>query len=181
MQSKDFFNGRKIVIATMHGKESIIAPLLEKHLGLIPIIVENLDTDVYGTFTREIKRSGNQLEAARKKAYKAMELAKTDLAVASEGSFGTHPSVPFIQSNLELLVLIDTKNNLEIRGDYRTEETNMDGQYIQNIDEALAFARRIGFPEHGVIVRKSKDSKSDIYKNISTEKELSVLMLMYIS
>ena len=30
----DIFKGRKIVIATMHGKEKVIAPLLEKELGV---------------------------------------------------------------------------------------------------------------------------------------------------
>jgi hypothetical protein len=169
---KKIFEARKITIATMHQKERIIAPLLKDNLGVIPVTVEDFNTDTYGTFTGEIKRYGKQLEAAQKKAYAAMDLANTDLAVASEGSFGPHPSIPFIQSNLELIIFVDKKYGLEIRGHYRTEDTNMAGQYIKDVTEALAFANKVGFPEHGVIVRKSKDSKFGIHKNITTEKEL---------
>lgn len=169
---KSLFADRKIAIATMHGKESIIAPLLKENFGLIPVTPANFNTDKYGTFTGEIKRYGNQLEAAQKKAYSAMELAGTDLAIASEGSFGAHPSLPFIQSNLELVILVDKKNGLEILGHHRTGNTNMDGQYIKSVDEAIDFADRVGFPEHGVIVRKSKDSKYGIHKDINTKEDL---------
>ena len=156
----------------MHGKESIIAPLLKKEFDMTPVLEESLNTDKYGTFTGEIKRYGNQLEAAQKKAYAAMSLAGVDIAIASEGSFGSHPSIPFIQSNLELILLVDKKNNLEILGHHRTEETNMDGRYVNSVDEALDFINKIGFPEHGVIVRRSKDGKYGIHKNIKTQEDL---------
>ena len=58
------YKGRKLVIATMHNKERVIAPLLEKHLGVEIVVSKQFDSDKFGTFTREIKRVGNQLEAA---------------------------------------------------------------------------------------------------------------------
>lgn len=109
LTTMSLFQGRTIVIATMHGKESVIAPLLEKYLGVNPVLIENFNTDKYGTFSGEIKRYGSQLEAVKKKALVAMELAQTDLVIASEGSFGEHPMMPFVQSNLELIILIDKK------------------------------------------------------------------------
>jgi hypothetical protein len=166
----------------MHGKEQVIAPLLQKHLGVETIVPQGFNSDQFGTFTGEIKRAGNQVEAARAKVQAAMTQLGMDLGIASEGSFGAHPSIPFVQSNLELLLLVDRKNGYEIRGHHRTSETNMDGQYVHSVEEALDFARKIGFPEHGVIVRKTDprasekqaflDQTSDIHKNIHTEAEL---------
>jgi len=168
----DLFKGRKIVIATKHRKEQVIARILEKSLGVTAIVPNDFDSDKFGTFTREIKRTGNQLEAARKKLLAAMKQEEVDLGVSSEGSFGVDSSMPFTQSNLELVLLLDKKNDLEIRGHHRTSKINMNGQYVKNLTEALDFARKVGFPEHGVIVRKSENSKFGIHKNIQTEEEL---------
>lgn len=45
------FKGRKIIIATKHKKENVIAPLLIKYLNLECTVNEELDTDEFGTFT----------------------------------------------------------------------------------------------------------------------------------
>ena len=88
MNQHNFFEGRSIVIATKHKKQNAMAALLEKELGVSCIVPENLDTDMLGTFSGEIERDLSPLDAARKKCLLAMELTGTDLAVASEGSFG---------------------------------------------------------------------------------------------
>jgi len=167
----DYFKGRTAALATMHGKEKVIAPVL-KEIGVNVIVPERLNTDAFGTFTRDIDRAGNQLEAARTKAHAALALTGLDLAIASEGSFGVDPQIPFIQSNLELVLLIDTKNNLEIRGHHRSNETNMKGSYVSTIEEACELARKWGFPNHAVIVRKNERSKRHIYKDIVTHADL---------
>ncbi len=172
MQHTSPFKGRKLVVATMHGKERVIAPLLEEHLGVKVVVPQDFDSDRFGTFTREVKRAGNQLEAARAKARVAMENTGTDLAVASEGSFGAHPSLPFIDSNLELVLLLDALHGYEIRGHHRTTETNLDECVVTNVEEARAFARKIGFPEHGIIVRTGKRWPWGIHKEIRTEEAL---------
>lgn len=169
MQNSLLFKGRKLVIATMHEKERVIAPLLEKNLGVEVVVPKDFNSDKFGTFTREIKRAGNQLEAARAKAHAAIASVDAELGVASEGSFGAHPSIPFIQSNLELLLFVDKRNGYEIRGHHRTSETNIDGLYVTTVREALDFAEKVGFPEHGVIVRKSESGRFGIHKNIQTE------------
>lgn len=156
----------------MHEKECVIAPLLAKYLGVEIVVPTLFDSDRFGTFTKEIKRAGNQLEAARAKAYAAMASEGIDLGVSSEGSFGAHPSTPFIQSNIELVLFVDKRNGYEIRGHHRTQETNMSGQYVVSVEEALDFARKIGFPEHGVIVRKSENGRFGIHKDIHTEEML---------
>ena len=105
------FTNRVAVLATMHQKELVMAPILEE-LGLKVIVPANFNTDTFGTFTREVKRPGTQIEAARIKAQKVLEITGETIAVASEGSFAPHPSLPYISSNREIVLLIDKENDL---------------------------------------------------------------------
>lgn len=174
-QTKQPFGGRKLVIATMHGKEKVIAPLLEEGLGVVTCLPpRSFNSDRFGTFTGEIKRVGNQLEAARKKAHEAMEMAGCDLAVSSEGSFGPDPSLPFVQSNLELVLFIDRKNGYEVRGHHRTQSTTAFSESVSTVVEVLQLADKLHFPEQGLIVRAHEKSK-EIYKDITTIEELERL------
>ena len=163
------FSGRTAVLGTMHKKENVIAPLLKESLDLQIIVPEHFDSDRFGTFTRDVSRKGNQLDAARAKALAAMERTGCDLGLASEGSFGVDPQLPFIQSNFELVLLIDRKNDLEIRGHHRSAKTNIAGVYVSTPEEALAIARSWGFPEHGVILRLNKHIPILIKKSITSE------------
>ena len=54
------FEGRKVVIATKHKKELVIAPLLEKNLGVTCFVPDDFDSDALGTFSGEIKRKENE-------------------------------------------------------------------------------------------------------------------------
>lgn len=47
------------ILATMHGKERVIAPLLERELGLKVRVTTGLDTAQFETFSREIERKGS--------------------------------------------------------------------------------------------------------------------------
>jgi len=84
------------LLATMHGKEDVIAPLAERFLGVRLQVVDGLDTDTFGTFSRDVARTGSQLDAARAKVAAAFDmLPDILLGLASEGSFGPHPYLPF--------------------------------------------------------------------------------------
>lgn len=147
------YEGVLAVLATMHGKERVIAPVLEQSLGLRVALAVGLDTDRFGTFSREIARSGSQLEAARAKILAAFDADPTPgVGVASEGSFGPHPLIPFMPLGLELVVLIDRVTGFELIGQDFGPKTNFSHQVVSDIDEAIAFAERSGFPEHGLIV-----------------------------
>lgn len=71
------YAGVRAVLATMHGKERVIAPLLEESLRLRVSLAAGLDTDRFGTFSREIARTGSQLEAARAKIFAAFDIDPT--------------------------------------------------------------------------------------------------------
>jgi hypothetical protein len=162
------------VLATMHHKEKVMAPLLEKELGIKVVVPQNFNTDAFGTFTREIKRAGDQLEAARRKAKEALALTNQTLAFASEGTFAPHPVIPYISCNREIVVLIDTLHEVEIVGQEFSTVTNFNHKTIKTVEEAFDFAQKIGFPEHGLVVMSdaSSESRNEIIKGIVTEEQL---------
>jgi len=162
----NIFQGRKAVIATKHHKERAIGPLLLAHLGIELVVPTEIETDKLGTFTRDVMRPGTMLEAARRKAAEGMRLMDLDLAIASEGAFGPHPSSPLVAANTELILLIDQKHGLEIAGESVTLKTNFAHQYVANLAEALAFAQAVDFPEHGIVVRRDDKDNQDMVKNL---------------
>lgn len=158
MSSSYLFQNRVAVLATMHHKEVEIAPILELELGLKIHVPKNFNTDQFGTFTREITRPGDQLEAARRKALAALEQTSKDLAIASEGSFAPHPAFPILPCNRELVILIDQLNGLEVIGEAISTETNFNHCSISSFEEAYSFAIKAGFPDHKLVVMVCKDS-----------------------
>lgn len=161
------FQNRRLLIATKHQKEKVIAPILEKELGLICFVDENYDTDALGTFTGEIERTLDPISTAREKCLKAMEQNDCDLGIASEGSFGPHPSMFFVNADDEFLIFIDKKNKLEIVVRELSTETNFNGKELKTEDELIDFAHSIGFPHHALILRKASHDVSEIHKGIT--------------
>jgi len=180
-QHTGIFSGRTAVLGTMHGKEQVIAPILRRELGISVVVPCEFDSDAFGTFTRDIPRAGSQLDAARAKVRAAMSLLGADLGIASEGSFGPHPDIPFMQSNLELVLLLDTKHDLEVRGHYRTATGHLACTRVSSVNEALAAAAAIGFPGHGVVVRDTERGSSIIKKDIGTVRDLELTVSAMLS
>lgn len=166
------FKDRRLVIATMHKKEQVIAPILESGLGVKCILPEHFNSDQWGTFSGEIERKLDPIETARQKCLKAMELTGCDIGIASEGSFGPHPSIFFIQADDEFLLLIDSKNNIEIVCRELSTQTNFNSKTIQTEKELLDFALMVDFPSHGLILKGINDDQNTIHKGIIDQDEL---------
>lgn len=166
------FKGRDLLIATKHQKEMVIGPILENELGVKSFVTSNLDTDELGTFTGEVERKDDPVTAARNKCLMAMELANCDLAVASEGSFGPHPSIYFVPADDEFLLFMDKKNNLEVIVRELSTETNYNGAEIRTDKELNDFAFSTSFPSHGLILRKTKADFTEIVKGITNVEQL---------
>lgn len=162
----DHFRGRKLVIATKHQKHVVIAPILEKVLGVQCFTAADFDTDLFGTFSGEPPRKLPALDTARAKCQMAMEHANCDLGLSSEGSFGPHPALFFIPADEELLFFKDNKIGLEIWVREISAETNFAAQLVHSKEELERFARKAKFPEHGLILRPSEASPADIIKGI---------------
>lgn len=152
--------GTTAVLATMHGKERVIAPLIERFLGLAVEVTDGLDTDMFGSFSRDIERKGNQLEAARAKIAAGFERAPgARIGLSSEGSFGPDDFIPFFASGREIVVLHDRTSGLELIGHDATLDTNFGHEIVATVEAGQGFAKRIGFPGHGVIVLACVDGK----------------------
>jgi hypothetical protein len=148
------------VLATMHGKERAIGPVLAQGLGLRVALAVGLNTDRFGTFSREVERTGSQLDAARAKIAAGFEYAPyACVGIASEGSFGPHPYIPFLALGRELVLLIDRERGLELTGHFASPETNYGHAVVSDMEAAAAFAERSKFPEHGLIVMGCVDEK----------------------
>lgn len=171
----ELFAGRKLVIATKHGKESVLKPLFDVALGVNCEATTSLDTDLLGTFSGEIERPLDPISTARRKCELAMDLTGADLALASEGSFGAHPSAFFLPANEEWLLFLDRKNQLEIHARHLSMETNFGGQEFSDLDTLVDFAQKALFPSHGLILRNQKDSALEIHKGITDPSLLSQL------
>ena len=163
----DFFSGRRLLIVTKHEKEAVLAPLLEEALGVTCFVAKDFDTDSLGTFSGEIARKDDALTTLRNKCWEGMKLEGFDLAVATEGSFGNHPTVFFAPANDELIMLVDQKHNLEIVERILSMETNFDSSELHTRDELKAFLDKVQFPSHGVILKDAAENWTKIYKGIT--------------
>lgn len=161
------FEKRRLIIATKHRKESVIAPIVERDLGVVALVDPDFDTDELGTFTGEVERVLDPVSAAREKCLRAMKANDCDLGIASEGSFGPHPTMFFVNADDEILIFIDLKNNLEIVVRELSAETNFNAAMVSTKHEVMEFAKDSRFPEHGLILRESRESDRDIYKGIT--------------
>lgn len=157
--SQRYFQGRTIVIATMHHKERAIAPLLTEALGVQVQVPKHFDTDRFGTFTRDIERPGDQIATARLKAKAALAATGETLAIASEGSFVPHPWLPGLPLDREIVLLLDAQHDLEIVGQVTSTTTNFRHKTVRSLAEAIAFAEAIGFPQHGLIAMTEQFTK----------------------
>jgi len=171
------FEGRSLVIATKHDKEQVIAPILEEGLGVDCFVPENYDTDFFGSFSGEIERKITAIETVRAKCLTAMELFNCDLGMASEGSFGAHPSVFFAQADDEFLIFIDKKNELEIIVRELSLDTNFHGESLDTMEQLYDFANRVQFPSHAIILRSNPFNNSCIIKGITTNELLEKTFL----
>ncbi|MHB8369797.1 MAG: DUF6671 family protein [Leptospirales bacterium] len=166
--------GIRVALLTRHGKERVIAPVLEPELGCLIEHVSSYDTDLLGSFTREIAREGTQIGAARRKARLGMELAKVPVGLASEGSFGADPMTGMIPWNVECIVWIDDRLGIEVVG-FAQGFARFSHVLAENWEDAETFARQSGFPEHHMVVRPEGEADLRIFKGISYWEELEEL------
>lgn len=143
-----------MVVASMHGKELVMKPLLKQYLQVDAMTVPGLDTDEFGTFSGEVPRRHDPVHTLRLKIHKALELTGQTLGIGSEGSFGPHPHLPFIAADQEWVMLVDLEHNLEIMDMCLSTETNFAVQEVSGLEDLRDFANRVSFPSHGIILRE---------------------------
>lgn len=160
------FQGRTLHVATMHGKERVLGPMLERDLGVRVSLPPGLDTDCLGTFSGERERIGDVLSVLRAKCRMAMEATGGDLALASEGCFGPHPTLCFVPADEEWVMLMDCSQDLEVVGRVLSTETNYAFQEVSDWQALERFATEVRFPSHGLILRDRCDGSKSMVKGL---------------
>jgi len=162
-----FFLNRQIAFLTQHGKQTPVRRILEPALGCVIRHETGFNTDLLGTFSREIERVGSQLDAARRKAQLAMELSGLSLGLGSEGTFASDPYTGMFSWDYEVLLLMDRTTGIEIVG--RAQGGAHHAHLLAaNWPELEAFARREGFPEHGLVLRPESEKDERIEKDFTS-------------
>ncbi|MBC2771816.1 hypothetical protein H6M51_03025 [Rhizobium sp. AQ_MP] len=164
---------KQLAMATMHGKEQALTPAFAA-LGLELVLPVGLDTDQFGTFSRDRPRAGTMLDAARAKAEAAMEATGLPAAIASEGSYGPHPTVPFLAAGREMLLFVDRVNGFEVVEMTIDEEPSFGHCEATSIEQLAGFLDRIGFPQHGVIVAPAGQLNTPVAKGIMDQAGLTL-------
>lgn len=165
------YAGKRVAFLTQHGKERVVAPVLDAALGCRVERVAGYDTDHLGTFTRDIPRFGTQLDAARRKARIGMELAGSPLGLASEGSFGPDPFTGMSSWNVEVLLFIDDGLGIEVCGVFQGPGGS-EHLRAENWPAVEAFARKTGFPAQQLVLRPDDERDPRIRKGIASWPEL---------
>jgi hypothetical protein len=153
------YRGRTVVLTTKHGKERSLARPFRSALGVTVKVAVDIDTDTLGTFTGEIARVGTPKEVAIAKARLGLSSTAEKLGLASEGSFGPHPQIPWLAVDHELLAFVDQELSIEVIESLVTDKTNFGHCRARQVDELEQFVQRSLFPSHALIVRPNDGIK----------------------
>jgi hypothetical protein len=162
---------KRIALATKHDKLRLIKPAFNKYVRC-DLFEVNLDTDQLGTFSGEIERVAPPRETAIHKARLGMKETGLLLGIASEGSIGPDPVVPFIHSNIEHLVLVDDQNGIIISEIYRSFEITAATITAVPDQDLTSFLEKADFPNHALIVRPNTQIKSNSIKGVNNHEQL---------
>ena len=164
------YRGTTAAIATKHLKEQIIAPIFGE-LG-VSLEVAAVDTDLLGTFTGEIEREGTPKEVAIRKARLGMAATGLAYGLASEGSIGPDPIVPFLASDIECLAWVDDRLGIEIVEFHRSMEIKAVHGVLAEIADLDEFLTKADFPNHGLIIK----SDAEIFKGVTNRGQLQEIL-----
>lgn len=135
------------------------------------LVISDIDTDFFGTFSGEVERKFPPIETAIAKAKAGMNSTGLKLGIASEGSIGNDPVIPLLISDIEIMVLVDLINDLVITESYRSFDITA-STFLANVDDDLTdYLSRIDFPNQKLIA-KSNPSHTEVIKGIGSSKEL---------
>lgn len=167
--------GRVLGVASMHGKERAIGPAFAERFPLAGCrAIAGLDTDAFGTFSGERRRTLEPRAAAEAKARAGAQAGGLDLVIASEGSFVPHPAVPLLTCDEEWLVLLDLRDGSLRAHRHVAVDVACAGRACGSLDEVAAFAARLPFPEHRLVLRPREawQPGDEMLKGIAAHDEL---------
>jgi hypothetical protein len=173
------FFATEIVLASKHEKLQLIEPAFRQVLQSKMREVA-VDTDQLGTFSGEIERKDPPRETAIKKARLGIEATGIPLGLASEGSIGSDPIIPWIQSDHELIVLVDAERNRIYSESFLSREITIASIEITAGDSLEDFLKRADFPRHALIVQPISPTSPVFFKGIRELADLNTAIVQSI-
>ena len=165
------YAGKTAYLATQHGKGALIAPAFQSILDM-DVVEVAVNTDQLGTFAGEVERVGTPREVALKKAHLAISATTSPYGLASEGSIGVDPLIPFINSDIELIAFVDKTLGIEVVESIRSTEIVAASVRVDKNTDLQEFLSKADFPRHRIIVRSLDIPVSFAVKGIATAAEL---------
>lgn len=166
------YQGVEVAFATKHQKTELVADAFRSVLD-ISVITADVDTDSFGTFSGEIERKSSPLDTAIAKAKAGAMASSLNFGLASEGSIGNDPLVPFAISDIETMVFVDLERELIIHESYKSFDITA---HSASIKEALEIAKEVekfNLPKHKVIAKVKSESGAVVaIKGLSNPSEL---------
>lgn len=162
---------KKIALATKHGKHAQIAPAFETLRDWQLELVE-IDTDVYGTFSGEVPRLLSPKDAAIEKARAGALNAGYEFGIASEGTIGPHPQIPFINSDVEVMAFVDLKNDFAVVETLLSPEIQAHSAIVKHDTILEDLIAKLDLPMHAANVVVSIDGERHFIKGIHQPEEL---------
>ncbi|BDU11558.1 hypothetical protein AINA4_14790 [Aurantimicrobium sp. INA4] len=156
---------KRIALATKHGKLAKIAPAFEA----VPeweLTLAEIDTDEFGTFSGEIPRTLSPRDAAIAKARAGAKLLGTDYGLASEGSIGSHPQLPWVTSDHELLALVCVSKDFVIVESHLSADIRAYKEEVNDNTDLEELATRLDLPEHAANILYYLDTELIVLKGI---------------
>lgn len=166
------YAGRTAVLATKHTKLPLIGPPLARAVGL-HVEALAVDTDTLGTFTGDVPRLGPPLETAIAKARLGMRATGLALGIASEGSIGPDPAMPFAIADRELVVLVDDGAGIVVWESYASWDIVTATTTVCPGEDLEAFLISADYPAHRLIVRPNSGAVRPVHKGIDRAERLT--------
>jgi hypothetical protein len=171
-------------LATRHNKDAIFRPRLAS-LGY-DVVVADVDTDAFGTFTGEIERNGTPYDTLVAKARAAIRATGASVGLASEGSFGPSPASPFITVDHELVALVDQLDQIVIVAEAAAiaqvpaahtldaATTEIPGHLLAGLPAQALITRPFDFPDRrGLGITKAIVSEAQLHESIARARAMS--------
>ena len=171
MNHLDIYRGHLAVLTSQHEKQRLVAPSFREVLG-VELLERALDTDQFGTFSGDIERSASPLDTAIAKARLGMKESGLPLGMASEGSVGPDPFIPFVISDIEHLVWVDAERDIVVSESHRSLDIRAASTRTFVGAELGDFLQRADFPRHRLIVKAENSSPLHCAKGIGSAQEL---------
>ena len=167
----------RLLISSKHHKDKLLEPLFQR-LGTQLFVDPTFDTDLFGTFCGQIPRQEGPKTTVKEKCLAGMKKRGVLQGLASEGSFGPHPQLPFLNMNEEWLVYIDLERNIEIYGQSSSLDVCHEKLHHEDVDRLSHFLIQIDFGAQGLQLKDANTNKI-IEKGITAHSVLNDFLQHY--